>query len=136
MNGTIITDSIAASNFNTYFTSVAENLLTNIRSTYDKFTRYLKNTTIDSIFLSPTCPQEIITIISTFQLKLSCGIDDIPSKIVKHIPDNIIEILSYIFNLSLANGQYINCFKTSEVVPIFKKGGAKNCLFVFCYLSS
>ena len=45
---------------------------------------------------------------------------------IKYLPDNILEVLSFIFNLSYVHGQYIECFKVAKVVPIFKKGDTKN----------
>ena len=116
-----------ANHFNRYFTSVGDNLVKNIKNTSTiEFNSYLKKTINDSIFFSPTTPQEIKTIISAFKPKLSCGIDDIPAKVIKYLPDNILEVLSFIFNFSYVHGQHIECFKVAKVVPIFKKGDTKN----------
>jgi len=64
--------------------------------------------------------------ITTFKSKLSCGLDNIPLKVVKCAPNNIPKALSYVFNLSLVQGTFISCFKTAKVIQIFKKGDPKN----------
>ena len=58
--------------------------------------------------------------------KLSSGWDGIPSSILKHLPKNVIFILSHIFNQSLSQGEFISCFKHSKVITLFKKGCPKD----------
>ena len=77
-------------------------------------------------FFYPTCPQEIKRIISTLKPKLSSSWDGIPSFILKHLPKNVISILSYIFNQSLSQGKFISCFRHTKVIPLFKKGCPKD----------
>ena len=48
--------------------------------------------------------------------------DGIPTKVLKSTPDNVIYILTHIFNLSLRSGIFLKKFKFVKVVPIFKKG--------------
>ena len=47
----------------------------------------------------------------------SAGFDQVPSKILKLSPDNILFALSHIFNLSISN-----CLKVTKICPVFKKG--------------
>ena len=65
-------------------------------------------------------------IITTMKPKSSCGIDDIPSKVIKFTPNNILTALSHIFNLSLSQGKFIEHLKTAKIIPIYKKGDSKN----------
>ena len=58
--------------------------------------------------------------------KLSAGWDGIPSIVLKYLPNNVISILSYIFNLSLSQGKFISNFKHAKIIPLFKKGSAKD----------
>ena len=58
--------------------------------------------------------------------KSSCGIDDIPFKVIKFIPNNILKALSHIFKLSLFQGKFIKHFKTAQIIPIYKKDNSKN----------
>jgi len=76
----MITDKVTiASHLNSYFTSLAENLVKNITDTPSKFTNYLKKSITDSIFLSPTSPQEIKAVELI-----------IPTKVIKYLPENIL----------------------------------------------
>ena len=45
---------------------------------------------------------------------------------LKYFPNNVISILSYIFNLSLSQGKFISNFKHAKIIPLFKKGSAKD----------
>ena len=78
------------------------------------------------MFFYPTYPQEIKRIISTLVPKLSAGWDGIPSIVLKYLPNNVISILSYIFNLSLSQEKFISNFKHAKIISLFKKGSAKD----------
>ena len=58
--------------------------------------------------------------------KLSVGWDGIPSIVLKYLPNNVIYILSYIFNLSLSQGKFISNFKHAKIISLFRKGSAKD----------
>ena len=89
--------------FNNYFSSIADNLAKKIPNSLNHFTNYLSigSSFKNSIFLKPTSPQETAQIIATLKLKLSCGYDNIPLKVIKYIPPNILEV--FISGLSLQN---------------------------------
>ena len=60
----------------------------------------------------------------------SVGFDDVPTNIVKQCIPQYIHPLTYIINISLCTGQFIDIVKISLVVAIFKSGsstGVKNC---------
>ena len=54
--------------------------------------------------------------------KLSCGPDNISSKLLKIILPIIIQPLCHLFNLSFQTGYIPDQFKTAKVVPVFKSG--------------
>ena len=54
--------------------------------------------------------------------KSSNGIVEISSKILKLIPDNMINGLTHIFNLSINKGVFPFELKIAKVIPILKKG--------------
>ena len=58
--------------------------------------------------------------------KLSAGWDGMPSIVLKYLPNNVISILSYIFNLSLSQGKFISNFKHAKIILLSKKGSAKD----------
>ena len=55
------------------------------------------------------------------------GLDNIPAKILKLSADIIAPSLTFIFNLSLATGIYIDEWKQARVTPIFKSGDRRQC---------
>ena len=48
-----------------------------------------------------------------------------PSATLKYLPDCIINVLSYIFNLSLSQSKFISSFKHAKLIPLYKKGDSK-----------
>ena len=58
--------------------------------------------------------------------KFSAGWDEIPSIVLKYLPLNALSALSFIFNQSLSQGKFISTFKHAKIIPIYKKGNAKN----------
>ena len=58
--------------------------------------------------------------------KLSAGVDQIPTKVLKAIPDDILIALSHVFNLSTSIGEFISSFKLTKVCPVFKNGNLAN----------
>ena len=65
-------------------------------------------------------------ILTNSKPKLSAGFDEIPLKLLKFSPDNIIIALSHIFNLSLSTGKVISDFKIAKIIPLCKKGDAND----------
>ncbi|XP_077976386.1 uncharacterized protein LOC144432146 [Styela clava] len=118
-----------ANKFNEHFSQVAQRLLDNMPqpASCDKnYISYLGRQESSSMFLRPTTALEIKNIIREMKPKPSFGIDGIPFKILKYIPEHITDILAYIFNLSLSTGLFIESFKTSKVLPLFKKGSVSD----------
>ena len=78
------------------------------------------------MFTWPTCPQELSNILKNSKNKLSAGPDDIPTKVLKFSPHNILLALSHVFNLSMGKDEFINYFKFATVCPVFKKDDSNN----------
>ena len=79
----------------------------------------------NSMYLFPTSIEEIKLVIGKLKLKFSSGLDRIPTIILKHLPDNILEIMGNLINLSLQKGIFPNIYKSAKVVPIFKNKGSR-----------
>ena len=56
--------------------------------------------------MQPTTPDERQNLISTTKPKLSSGIDNIPSKVIKYTLKTILKALFHVSNLSLAQGTF------------------------------
>ena len=78
------------------------------------------------MYVWPTCPMEVKNILINSKPKLSAGFDEIPLKLLKSSPDNIIMALSHIFNLSLSTGKVISDFKIAKIIRLYKKGDASD----------
>ena len=112
-----------ANEFNKYFSNIADNLVKEIPfiNSRKRFNEYLGSRNAKCIFLNPTNPVEIGKILKSMALKFSSGWDNIPQKIIKSSPFNIIHALSHIFNLSIIEGVFPDKMKVAKVIPIFKK---------------
>ena len=111
-----------ANHFNLHFAEVGTKLVNNLPPTSHNFKEYLPLPSSNSLYFNPTSLLEIKRIITDLKSKNSSGMDEIPSKVLKCTPDNILWAIAHIFNLSLSNGEFIDAFKVAKVVPVFKKG--------------
>ena len=76
---------LIAYNFNDFFPNVATKLAKEFSYDTDEFYKYLEGNYNDSIFLYETSPDEVNRIIDKLECKSSCGIDEIRSKVIKHM---------------------------------------------------
>lgn len=112
---------------NKYFASVGHNLANNILKK-NNFTEHelALNTkskeSSTSLFLEPTDPNEIITIINSLKIESAPGLDGITPLLLKNTKNIIAEPLAHIFNLSITNGCFPEAWKTSSITPIHKDG--------------
>ena len=63
---------------------------------------------------------------SALPAKVSSGWDSISQKLIKSSPNNILNTLAHIFNLSVNQGVFPSKMKLAKVIPIFKKGSKDN----------
>ena len=119
-----------ANAFNTYFSTVADNLITksflegNITNEKNHL-HYLEQNFTQSFLplkLNNTTTHEINKIIQSLKCKDSYGYDEISNRILKISAPYILSPLTYIFNKALTTGIFPDRLKFSEVVPLLKKG--------------
>jgi hypothetical protein len=131
INNNLITNpSIIANAFNSYFSSVAENLITktflrkNTTNDNDPLTYLRQNFTqsFPPIKLHNTTTHEISKIIQSLKCKHSYGYDEVSTRILKISAPFILSPLTCIFNKTLSTGIFPDRLKFSEVKPLFKKG--------------
>ena len=75
-------------------------------------------------------PIHVDSVASTLRGLKACkatGLDKIPAKILKLSADIIEPSLTFIFNVSLATGIYIDEWKQARVTPIFKSEDERQC---------
>ena len=112
--------------FNNYFSNIAISLENQLPKPSMPFQEYLAPANPSSIFFYLTSPYEVKQIINKTSLKHSSCWDEIPPVVLKHLPDNIINALTYIFNPSHCQGKFATAFTHAKVVPIHKKGDVQN----------
>ena len=121
---------IIANAFNTYFSSVVENLLQknfqgkNIFNSKDAISYLQQNFCqfSSTMKLGNTTPFEIEKIINSLKKNNSYGYDEISTRILKVSTPYILATLTYIFNKIFSQGVFPDRLKYSEVKPLYKKG--------------
>ena len=115
-----------ANAFCKYFSEVGKTFAENIPASQHSFNKYLGTSKHQqSLFLSPTDPNEINKIINSLKPKKSSGHDLISTHFIKSIKDQICIPLSTLFNKSLETGYVPNIFKLAKVTPIYKAKDAQ-----------
>ena len=87
----------------------------------------MKIRTKSSMFLDPTCANEISNIIKGFKDKTSCGYDGLPMFIIKRLNMLISEPFAHICNLTFQTGIFPEKMKVAKIVPLFKTGDSSLC---------
>ena len=117
------TNVVLANDFNNHFASIGENLSEKINQPQGtSFKQYLTGNYMDSFYLKPTNRDEIFNIIMAMKNSNSAGQDEISSKILKSIANEIVEPLAHCINLSLLTGIVPRNAKIAKIIPIYKSG--------------
>ena len=62
----------------------------------------------------------IVNQLKQLKLNKAAGVDSIPCHLLRAAADTIAPSLTYIYNLSLSTGAFLNEWKTAKIVPLFK----------------
>ena len=76
----------------------------------------------NSLFLTPSCSQEVFNMVKKLKTKKARRINDVETVFFKYANLVISKYLIDMFNVCLSEGTYPDLLKSAEVVPIFKKG--------------
>ena len=74
------------------------------------------------MYCAPFTKDEILKIITKLKNNKSPGPDCSTPKLLKSVAGEIINPLSYLFNLSFATGTVPSALKLAKVIPVYKKG--------------
>ena len=125
VDGKTITDPTEiASQFNTFYVSIADNILEKRKYAGKKsFKDYLPlNTSLDISLALYSCDEdEVKNLLFTLNPKKASGPNSIPVNILHLLASDICKPLSIIFNLSFDSGIYPDMLKIANAIPIFKK---------------
>jgi len=92
----------------------------NTKQCYD-FHKYLNKPCLSSVYLQPTTPQGIKSIINALKQNKASGHDDILPYFLKTSAHIISLPISIILNYSLTFGIFRNKLKIAKVVPVYKR---------------
>ena len=115
-----------ADSLNDYFVNIGLTLA----AEYEEESCNIAQTTSDNINLCQ-CAQfkfssipvdNVVSTLRGLKANKTTGLDKIPPKILKLSASTVAPSLTYIFNLPLATGIYIDDWKRARVTPIFKSG--------------
>ena len=117
IDGQIIASAIEIPNyFNNFFTSVAVKINKNIVKSKKTHLSYLGHENSNTIFLSPTLPDDIEDLISSMKTNRASGPNSIATKILKLFKKVFSKPLSNIINLSFNQGIF-----PKQMLSPFKK---------------
>ena len=123
----ILEPRIIAKTFNDYFVNVGHNLSSKIPQTSKSYQSFLRNKAVNSFYLNPTNPKEIVNIINGLKNGKALGPYSIPIDILKYNADDISTPLSAIINMSFFQGVFPDRCKIAKVLPLYKKENVQLC---------
>ena len=125
-NGSSLSDpSAIAELFNSYFLNIASNLDCDIPHSNTSPLYFLGAPVENSFFCSTSDSEEIVNLIRRQKSK-STDLMNIPVFIYKILAPLIARTVSILFNNSLSEGIFPECFKTAKIIPIFKSGDSNS----------
>ena len=123
VNSVLTSDKLVIANyFNDYFSTISSKVRDKIQFTNKNFSDYLPHPNTNSMFLTPTTPDEVLNCINSLKSNKSSGPNSIPFKILHLLKAELSIILSNIINRSFSLGTFPSLLKVAKVIPIFKKG--------------
>ena len=114
--------------FNSYFCEISKVLLKEEGKkglTHGNYQLKIKKNT-NSIFLLPITESEVKKVAGSLKNKLTAGTDEIPEYVVKQCIEQLKIPLTDIYNASLESGIFPDKLKIEKVIPIHKKGDARD----------
>ena len=108
--------------FAKYFAGVGKQFTSKNPKPQKSVASYLKllQSSQASLFLTPTCTDEIKKIVSSLPSKASSGHDNLSNILLKEIIDPLAHIVMEVFNKSMTVGEFPNIMKLAEVAPLYK----------------
>jgi hypothetical protein len=115
--------------FNDYFINIGPKLAVESTSnSSNNIHKYLKTNKLNYLFFSfeNVLVENVQLTLRHLQTSKSTGLDNISAKMLKIAANIIAPSLTYIFNLSLSTGIFIDDWKNAPVNPIYKEGSRRN----------
>ena len=110
-----------AEHLNDYFVNVSPTLASQSKCSSDFDEVHCSPTDVNSNFYFRTIAEaDIIKSIQNLKVSKATGLDGIPAKLLKLSCNIIAPSLTYIFNLSITTGIFVDDWKKARVIPIYK----------------
>ena len=123
LNGIQITDKQQiADKFNDYFANIGLDIQGMVPETNKMYNDYMPEQINASMFLIPTDPGNVIDVGMKLRPKSSSGYDNISTKLLRKILEDIAIPFSHVANLTFTTGNVPQKLKLAKVIPIFKSG--------------
>ena len=94
-------------------------ILNNLGKTKSKFTYYLKEPNVTSIFINPVNESEVFDQLAGLDESKTADSYNIPVRLIKLIKNIITEPLTYLINLSFSFGYYLKLVECDKIIPVF-----------------
>lgn len=127
VNNVVINDSqLVANEFNKYFLSVVDEVLDeqyvydNLNSTHSSNIFNLRYE-VCSFMIGPIFREDVLKSVNSLKCGKAPGIDGIDSLTIKQILPNILDVFTFIVNISFSSGVFPKKLKSAVVIPIHKK---------------
>lgn len=133
INGNTVSNSVDVANeFNQFFLTIVDRL--NIHKSKPNnfnaldFAKFFNSKQVtESMFVSNVTELDLINVISSLKNRISPGIDNISSSLIKKVYPQIINVLLFLINLSFEKGIFPEKLKVAVVIPLHKQGSKNNC---------
>lgn len=117
-----------ACHFNSFFTTIADSLVSKLPAVSNKYGKTFvnsfynsKNVLADAFVIRPTSEDKVRASLSTLSVNKATGLDHIPSRFLRDSGEVTSGVLTHIINLSISQGVFPSDVKIAKVVPLFKK---------------
>ena len=121
-------DCVIAETFNEFFVSIGSKLASESCSDSMHATKTNNTSCSSTIFkFSEIGVEEVTAGLRNLKILKATGIDMIPSRALKIAADIIAPSITWIFNLSLKTGIFVDAWKKACVLPIYKSGDRRLC---------
>ena len=104
--------------FNDFFVSIGPKLTAEIDHDAQDLSENLGTSPVTLFALSDISEYEVLLLLSNLETSKSTGMDSIPARVLKISAEIIIPSLTWIFNLCIKTGVYIDDWKKAWVVHI------------------
>jgi len=114
---------VIVNEFNKYYVEIGSKLASKIQTPRDKsFKDYLYQPVRYSLNFKQVNRDTVLKLIDSLKSKNSCGYDNISTKLLKYVKQELVDSITLIINQSIASGVFPDLLKIAKVTPIYKKG--------------